>query len=342
MSTGSKIESREILIGSVPYSSSISGFELDERVKEPCPLIDANKFYNQKKFAPTLYKECNDDLSQLVMRYLKKHVPSLNLTCFVKRTVALTRKYRYCMQTDLQRAWYIFDFSNIERLILKYIEDESIALYLISFYERIAMVEEEDYLYISNYSQYIFILFLKDTIPKNIKFSSFYDDIIVFGHSMDALVQTYQTISNVMIEKKMIPNDKKTIYTDITKNSLIMLNTVISVPTDTFDSRLKAYIEEKIDNDKPVNLYSITTDIHLYINRSVLKSDKPYSSDIKVIKRSFVSSIVSKCLLWFSNIKNINNTNNFVCRKDDIAGVQTVTGFDIDCPYHKYKKTYTK
>lgn len=282
--------------------------------KTPLDFLDKDLFYNQPTFTVNKYHENDEKIRSRVESYLSKisdFMPRKKLFGGIRNRL---KEYRYCVQTDIHRTSYMFSLDLCLELIKKYVEDEEISQYLQSFFTRIAEIEKERYMYLSDFSLRLITLFVIKMMPPDFTFSVFVDDVIFFGNDMKKLESQINAFGKILQGHNLVLNNFKTVYTDTVKESLIMLHTVIHTPRHVLDIKLMDYLDDQVMEEDEITLFKSSLDISQY----VLKKQKEYgvyNINIGIIESdSLIYRLFTKTIrsLILSNTYTYK-PNTFVC-----------------------------
>lgn len=230
------------------------------------------KKFKDGKLIFNYYSDLNIDMKTKVESVLKKRIDYINFKDFLAKVKDLTKNYRYFIQTDIIGAFYNFSFESIFNTLHDLIKDKDVCEYIFGFYIHIRdLYEKYEYLYISDYSRYIFTLFLQ-SIFKDQNIISMVDDIILYGDDMEELKKIFKDISIVLSNFKLYFNRDKTFYIDTFYDSIYIFKTIVSVPRcNILDNKITSKIRDIIIKGEKIKVYELNDIIYNYIK--ILKSE---------------------------------------------------------------------
>lgn len=243
------------------------------------------------------YKDNNETMKNKILPFLKKISGGYNNNQIFKKIKELTKTYRYFIKTDIIGAYYNFSLELVYNTILSRVNNRDIRNYLIGFFEHINNHHENyQYLYVSDYSEYIFRLFLQDNI-KNENVIYRIDDIILYGNNLTTLKEKLKELSLDLSLYSLYLNPNKTCYIDVIYDSIYIFKTIVITPLcGVLDNKIKDTIKELIDSGESINVYEMGDDLYEYFNflqKEINETDifpKPeikvsYTQNIKLYKR---------------------------------------------------------
>lgn len=267
----------------------IESHELHHDIEKPKNELPSVKIKNITDGVLTFnyYKDLDTNNKNNIKKIFKKQIYKKSFTDTIKEINLLSKKYKYFIQTDLMGAFFNFSFENIFKT-LNYINNEYVFNYISGFYKYIKEnYELHEYLYISNYSEYIFTLFLQNIFKnQNIIFKM--DDIILYGDDMSKLLQTFKNLSKTLSQYSLYFNPNKTFYINTFYDSIYIFETIVSTPhNNILDNRLKKKIMTLIKNEKTINIYSMTDQLYNYFLMLPRDIKIEVYNDINIFKKTF-------------------------------------------------------
>ncbi|QKE44614.1 hypothetical protein Yalta_167 [Yalta virus] len=213
------------------------------------------------------YKDNNKDQKKKIIKVLKDISGSYNNIQLFQKIKKLSKTYRYFIKTDLIGAYYNLKMGFVYNTILSRIPNRDVKDYLIGFYDYIKdNYETYSYLYITEYSEYIFYMFLKDIIKeKNILFRI--DDILIYDNNKEVITEKLKDLSNALNIYSLYINIPKTYYIDTVYDSIYVFKTIVTTPScGILDNKIKNKIRELIEKNEIINVYEMEEDLYTYFN----------------------------------------------------------------------------
>lgn len=294
---------------------------LEHDVVLPCKDLPSKRIkrFKDGKLIFNYYTDTNVEMKSKAEAILKKNMNYLTFKDFLSRLKTLSKRYRYFIQTDIIGAFYNFSFNDIAETLYYNVKDNELRKYIYGFYVYIRNTHEmNEYLYISDYSRYIFTLFLQ-RIFKNKNMISIVDDIILYGDDMDELKKMFKEFSVTLSEFRLYFNREKTFYLDTFYDSIYIFKTIVSVPAcNILDNRVMDKIKDSIAKGEKIKVFELTDLIYNYIKVLKLERKEPryktntligieYHKNISLCKKLFYDMFE-----YFSVSKTVNNNLRYV------------------------------
>lgn len=260
------------------------------------------------------YKDKNEKMKNCILPFLKKISGNCNNNQIFKKIKELTKTYRYFIKTDIIGAYYNFTFDLLFKTILNNIHNEIIRNYLIEFFEYINNnYEKHQFLYITEYSEYIFRLFLQEVI-KDEKIIYRMDDIILYGNNMTLLKSKLKELSTDLSFYNLYINPNKTSYIDVIYDSIYVFKTIITTPIcGILDNQMKNIINQLIDNNEPINVYEMNDYLYEYftfLEKKIINTNILPQPEIKVVyikNLKFYKRLVHNLFEYLYRTETVNN-----------------------------------
>jgi hypothetical protein len=313
------------------------------------------KKFKDGKLIFNYYSDMNIEMKVKTENVLKKRIDYINFKDFLAKVKNLTKNYRYFIQTDIIGAFYNFSFESIFNTLNDVIKDKNVCKYIFGFYIHIRdLYEKYEYLYISDYSRYIFTLFLQ-SIFKNKNIISMVDDIILYGDDMDELKKVFKEVSIILSNYKLYFNRDKTFYIDTFYDSIYIFKTIVSVPhCNILDNRIISKIKESVLKGEKIKVYELNDLIYNYIR--ILKSEleELLNNSNSVIRIEYYKNISLYKKIFYdifeylSISKTVNNNLRYVPlekmlnTKKDIYYIEASESDDLYAYEEVYEYDYKK
>lgn len=248
--------------------------QLDHEITFPTKELPSQSIKNIKDDVITFnyYSDLNIEAKKIIENTLKSNSYYQTSSQFFNKIKKLTEDNRYFIQTDIIGAYYNFTFDNIFKVLKTNVKDQFIYNYLFGFFNYIKNTYEKvDYLYITDYSEYIFALFLENIFkPRKIIFKK--DDILFYGDEMSVLKNSFKEMSCILAEYLLYFNTKKTFYIDTFYDSIYIFKTIVTTPRcQILDEKVMSKIKKAMLKSEQINIYELNDELYNYI--SVLSND---------------------------------------------------------------------
>lgn len=313
------------------------------------------KKFKDGKLIFNYYSDLNIKTKTKNEEVLKKRIDYNNFKDFLTKVKALTKNYRYFIQTDIIGAFYNFSFESIFNTLYELINDKEVCEYIFGFYKHIRdLYETYEYLYISDYSRYIFTLFLQSILKKK-NIISMVDDIILFGDDMDELKKLFKDVSIILSNYNLYFNLEKTFYIDTFYDSIYIFKTIVTVPRcNVLDNRIISIIRESVLKGEKIKVYELNDIIYSYIKILKLELEEVLNKPNPVIRIEYYKgiSLYKKIFYdifeYFSISKSVNNNLRYIPlekilnAKKDIYYIEATESEDIYAYEEVYEYDYKK
>lgn len=247
----------------VVETSAINIFNLVEPSK---PLLSyTNKIKDKKHVYSSFYKDNNTAYKKKIIKFLVKKSHGFdNYKEFFKNIKQLSKKYRYFIKTDIVGAYYNVSLDTVYEIIEKNVDNLEIKNYLIRFFHFISTnYEIHKYLYITDYSEFIFRLLILDLVTdKKIIFRM--DDILLYDNDREMLKKRIYKLSLELSAHPLYLNITKTYEIDVVYNSIYVFKCIVTTPKTQIDDKTKNIIQYHINNNKVINIYQMNNSLYEY------------------------------------------------------------------------------